>query len=88
MFGGVNRQQHPVFHSREQELTIRPYNQKLTSLTSQICGQIGLPDSDVCLFETRVAFDCVLRQKVQRLGALTDNIGNCLTHINTMKAKI
>ncbi len=49
---------------------------------------MGLGHNDVCLFETRVAFDCVLRKKVQKMGALTDNIGQCSNHINTMKANI
>ena len=88
MFGGVNRQQHPQYHSKETELTLRPYNQKLTQLTGQICSEIGLGSSDVCLFETRVAFDCLLRNKVQKMGSITDNIGACSSHINTMKVQI
>lgn len=61
MFGGVNRQQNPTFYVKDTDLKIRPYNQKLTQLTGQICGELGLGESDVCLFETRLAFDCVLR---------------------------
>ena len=88
MFGGANRQQSPQFASKDTELRIRPYNQELTRLTSSLCGQIGLADNDVCLFETRVAFDCLLRHKVQKMGAVTDNIGACSSHINLMKANI
>jgi hypothetical protein len=73
---------------REDELRLRPYNQALSQLTGKICGELGLGSSDVCLFETRVAFDCVLRQKVQKFGAITDNIGHCSNHINTMKSNI
>ena len=61
MFGGANRQQHPKFITAEKELTLRPYNQKLNLLTGKICGEIGLSENDVCLFETRLAFDCLLR---------------------------
>lgn len=67
---------------------MRPYNQALTQFTGKICSELGLGDSDVCLFETRVAFDCVLRNKVQKMGAVTDNIGLCSSHINTMKANL
>jgi len=88
MFGGPNRQQSPQFITKEQELRLRPYNQELTKLTSNLCNEIGLGSSDVCLFETRLAFDCVLRQKVQKFGALTDNLGICSSHINHMKAHI
>jgi len=88
MFGGSNRQQHPKFITSEQELRLRPYNQQLSQLTGKICGEIGLGESDVCLFETRVAFDCLLRQKVQKMAPVLDNLGACATHINTMKANI
>lgn len=88
MFSGGSRQQHPVFRTQEQELRVRPYNHALTSLTSKICGELGLPSSDVCLFETRTAFDCLLRQKVQKMGAITDNLGHCKHHISNMKVNI
>ena len=88
MFGGANRQQNPQFITQEKELRLRPYNQELTKLTSTLCNEIGLGSSDVCLFETRVAFDCVLRQKVQKFGAVNDNLGTCSNHINVMKAHI
>ena len=47
-----------------------------------------MEDSDVCMFETRTAFDCVLRQKVQKMGAVTDNLGHCSHHIQNMKSQI
>ena len=64
MFGGANRQQSPQYTTKDSELRIRPYNSELTRLTSSLCGQIGLASNEVCLFETRVAFDCMLRHKV------------------------
>lgn len=88
MFGGANRQINPKYHTDDTELRIRPYNQELTKLTNKICGEIGLSENDVCLFETRVAFDCVLRSKVQKLGSVLDNLGTCSSHINVMKANI
>jgi len=88
MFGGVNRQQNPTFYAQDKELRLRPYNLQLTQLTGKICAELGLGESDVCLFETRVAFDCLLRQKVQKYGAIMDNLGVCANHINTMKANI
>ena len=88
MFGGGNRTQAPTYYSPEQELRLRPYNAALNSLTHKICGEIGLGESDTCLFETRTAFDCVLRKKVQKFGAVTDNLGHCSHHINTMKKNI
>lgn len=88
MFGGGKRQIHPKYVVQDQDLTIRPYNQKLTQLTNKLCGEIGLADNDVCLFETRTAFDCLLRQKVQKFGGLTDNIGHCSHHINNMKKNL
>ncbi len=88
MFSGGNRQQHPQFITKEQDLRIRPYNQALSALTEKICGELGLASSDVCLFETRTAFDCLLRQKVQKMGAVTDNLGYCANHIQAMKTNI
>ena len=88
MFGGANRQQHPQFFTNETELRLRPYNRQLSDLTSKVCQEVGLSQNDVCLFETRLAFDCVLRGRVQKMGAITDNIGACRIHINTMKDKI
>ena len=88
MFSGGNRTQAPIFHAQDQELRIRPYNAALTAFTKKVCTELGLTDSDVCLFETRTAFDCVLRQKVQKMGTVTDNLGHCSHHISNMKANI
>jgi hypothetical protein len=88
MFGGPNRQIAPKFHVNDQELRIRPYNAALNQLTGKICNEIGMGDSDICLFETRVAFDCILRNKVQKFGSVTDNVGLCSIHINNMKKNI
>ena len=88
MFGGGNRTQAPVFHVQDQTLRLRPYNDALNAVTQKACSDIGLGDSDVCLFETRTAFDCVLRQKVQKFGTVTDNLGHCSHHINNMKVNV
>ena len=40
------------------------------------------------MFETRTAFDCLLRHKVTKFGDITDNIGACSYHINNMKVNI
>ena len=88
MFGGGNRTQAPEFYSTEQELRIRPYNAALNSFTHKICNEIGLETSDNCLFETRTAFDCVLRARVGKFGSVTDNLGKCTHHINNMKRNI
>ncbi len=88
MFGGPNRQIAPRYTVQDQELKLRPYNSALNQLTGKICNEIGMGGSDVCLFETRVAFDCVLRQKVQKMGSITNNLGLCSNHINTMKKNI
>ncbi len=88
MFSGGNRTIAPVYLIKDQELRLRPYNDALNSVTQKACNEIGLGDSDICLFETRVAFDCVLRQKVQQYGAVLDNLGHCSTHINNMNSNI
>jgi hypothetical protein len=54
-------------------------------LSERICGDAGMGGQDMCLFETRTAFDCLLRRKVQQQGDLTDNVGLCSQHINNMK---
>jgi hypothetical protein len=88
MFGGGSRQIAPEYRVRDKELRTRPYNDALNTLTSKICGELGLPGNDVCLFETRTAFDCVLRHKVTKMGDLEDNIGKCSIHIDNMKNNI
>ena len=37
------------------------------------------------MFETRTAFDCVLRNKVRKYGDIMDNQGACKNHIANMK---
>eukprot|EP00347_Sterkiella_histriomuscorum_P016126 403354388 len=88
MFGGGNRFQSPKFEAQESSLNIRPYNQQLNTFTKKICDEFGLGGNDVCMFETRTAFDCVLRHKVQKMGAITDNLGACIQHINNMKENV
>ncbi|CDW71777.1 UNKNOWN [Stylonychia lemnae] len=88
MFSGGNRVQAPIFNAQESSLRLRPYNNNLSVFTQKICNDLGLGESDVCLFETRTAFDCVLRQKVQKNGAITDNLGHCSSHIGHMKNNI
>ena len=70
MFSGGNRNIAPTYNVADSSLTLRPYNAKLGALTSSVCAAIeGGEPSDRCLFETRTAFDCVLRGKVQQYGA-------------------
>lgn len=88
MFAGARHNIQPEYRTRDQELRVRPYNAALTDLTSKLCTSLGLGASDVCLFETRVAFDCVLRHKVSKLGDMMDNIGACSNHIQHMKDNI
>ena len=88
MFSGGSRQIAPEYFVKDNQLTIRPYNRALNDLTSKICDQIGLRESTTCMFETRVAFDCVLRRKVSKFGDITDNLGACSHHINNMKTNL
>ena len=89
MFSGGSRQIAPTYHVREDSLTLRPYNQKLSELTEKVCSTIeGQTASDRCLFEARTAFDCVLRNKVQQYGANLDNLGACKHHIDNMKTAL
>jgi len=37
------------------------------------------------MFETRTAFDCLLRHRVRKYGDVTDNLGACKHHIGNMK---
>ena len=85
MFSGGNRNTIPEYRSKQESLVLRPYNQALGQLTSKICAEAGQADSDVCLFETRTAFDCLLRNKVRKFGDITDNVGACKHHIAHMK---
>ena len=84
MFSGGNRNIAPTYHVADTQLSLRPYNAKLGALTESVCAAID-GGSDRCLFETRTAFDCVLRGKVQQYGANMDNIGDCKHHIQNAK---
>lgn len=82
MFSGGARNIAPTYNVTDSSLTLRPYNQKLGDLTQKVCSTIkGGQASERCLFETRTAFDCVLRGKVRRFGAISDNVGDCKHHI-------
>ena len=86
MFSGGSRHIAPTYHVTDSKLTLRPYNAKLGELSQKVCSTIeGGQASERCLFETRTAFDCVLRGKVRRYGANMDNIGACKTHIDNAK---
>lgn len=88
MFSGGQRSIAPQYHVTDESLRVRPYNQALTTLTHKLCAQVGQPNSDRCLFEARTAFDCLLRQKVQKFGDITDNVGACKHHIASMKESL
>ena len=75
MFAGGSRTTQAKWNVNDDRLTLRPYNQKLSEFTSALCKEIGQDNSDTCLFETRVAFDCLLRNKVRKGGDVEDNIG-------------
>ena len=84
MFSGGNRNIAPTYNVTDSQLTLRPYNARLGDLTKSVCAALG-DDSDRCLFETRTAFDCVLRGKVKQYGSEMDNIGACKHHIDNAK---
>ena len=85
MFSGGNRNIVPVYKVQDHTLTLRPYNAALNQLSGSICEQIGQGGDDRCLFETRTAFDCVLRNKVQKFGDISDVQGACKNQISNMK---
>ena len=88
MFSGGNRNIAPHYTVKDHTLTLRPYNAKLNQLTETICDSIGQGGSDRCLFETRTAFDCVLRNKVRKYGDISDVQGACKNHISNMKSAL
>lgn len=88
MFSGGNRTTAPTWNVNEEKLTLRPYNAALNDLTSSICSELGQEGNDTCLFETRTAFDCLLRHRVRKGGDLEDNYGQCKYHIDQMKANV
>ena len=88
MLSGGNRATSSKFRVQDEGLTLRPYNQALGQLTASVCQEVGMAEQDVCLFEARTAFDCLLRRKVSKLGDITDNEGACKHHIANMKAAL
>ena len=88
MFSGTNRTSSATWHVQDSKLTVRPYNEKLNELTSSICEELGHGGSDLCKFETRTAFDCVLRARVRKGANEIDNVGGCKHHIENMKAAV
>lgn len=82
MFSGGNRSQAPKFWVTDDVVRIRPYNAQLNKLTAEVCTVTGFgSNNDTCMFETRTAFDCLLRKKVSKFGDMTDNSGACKHHI-------
>ena len=62
MFSGGSHTIAPTYNVLDSQLTLRPYNAKLTELTESVCTSIqGSSVTDECRFETRTALDCVLR---------------------------
>ena len=88
MFAGGNRTTAPTWNNKDDKLTLRPYNEALKQLTSSLCKEIGQEGQDTCLFETRTAFDCLLRHRVRKGGDIEDNVGACKYHIDQMKTNI
>ena len=82
MFSGTNRTSSATWHVQDTKLTLRPYNEKLTDLTKSLCDELGHKGKDQCLFETRMAFDCVLRARVRKGANELDNVGGCKHHID------
>ena len=93
MFSGGNRTTSATWNVKADKLTLRPYNAALGDLSGSICTELGHNGStdekfDRCVFETRTAFDCLLRHRVTKGGDITDNISACKFHINNMKDAI
>ena len=88
MFSGGNRTTQATFIVKDDRLRIRPYNQALNDLTNSLCKEIGQEGNDTCLFETRTAFDCLLRSKVSKGGDIMDNVNKCKFHIANLKSNV
>ena len=88
MFAGGNRTSAATWNVKEEKLILRPYNTALNDLTTSICAELGHGNTDTCLFETRTAFDCLLRNRVRKGGDIEDNIGSCKFHIDKMKSTV
>ena len=90
MFSAGDRSSNATWNVKDDKLTLRPYNSALGDLSSSVCtdlGHNGVNEQkwDRCVFETRTAFDCLLRHRVTKGGDVTDNISACKFHINNMK---
>ena len=85
MFTGGSRTSSATWIVKDESLKLRPYNAALETLTTSLCKDLGQEGSDNCLFETRTAFDCLLRHRVRKGGDLEDNIGACRHHVDNMK---
>ena len=81
MFAGGSRISAPKYNVEDQDLTLRPYHAKLGAFTASLCKEIGQEGQEPCLFETRTAFDCVLRNKVRKGGNNENNVGKCSYHV-------
>ena len=88
MFSGGTRTTSSTWNVRDEKLTLRPYNAALNELSTSICTDLGHGDTDRCMFETRTAFDCLLRHRVTKGGDVTDNVSSCKYHIENMKDAI
>ncbi len=88
MFAGGSRAITPQYTVKDDQLQLRPYNTALGALADKICNEVAQGGQERCLFETRTAFDCLLRQKVRKFGDLTDNVSACKHHISNMKQAV
>lgn len=69
MFHSGNILRANQFAVHDDHITIRPYNKRLNEYTSNMCAELGLHgQNDVCLFESRLAVDCVVRNKQRKFG--------------------
>ena len=88
MFSGGSRTSSATWIVKDDKLKLRPYNAALNNLTEGLCKELGQDGCDTCLFETRTAFDCLLRHKVRKGGDIENNYGQCQHHIDNMKSHI
>ena len=86
MYSGGDRYIATHYRVLDTSLTLRPYNAALSTLTAKICDEVNMNGDDRCEFETRTAFDCLLRHRVTKFGDMTDNLGACTHHIANMKS--
>jgi hypothetical protein len=89
MFQGGNRIRSNKFYVDDAHVTLKPYNSKLNEWTQGVCSQIGLHGAnDVCLFESRLAADCVIRGRTRKFGDIEDNVGQCAHHVASFKRNV